>query len=86
MSYTDCPYCGKEIEIDNSENEDCESDVIHQQECDCGKTFTYTTYIHFCHTSERADCLNGGVHNFKKTHTFPPECARIECTICGEPK
>lgn len=82
-----CPYCGKYIEINHDDGYGFEEDELHQQECDyCEKTFTYTTYISFSHTTFKADCLNGGEHVWEKTKTFPPEFARLRCIMCGEEK
>ena len=81
----ECPYCGKEQEINHDDGYGYEEDQIHQQQCgDCEKYFTYTTYISFSYTAYKADCLNDSEHTFEPTHTYPLECTRMECTQCGE--
>ena len=86
-SDAECPYCGKEIEIDHDDGYGYEEDELYQQECShCEKTFTYNTSISFSHDTQQAECLNGGEHDFKKTHTYPPEFAEMRCNMCGERK
>lgn len=31
---------------------------------------------------EKADCLNGGDHDFRPTKTFPKEYTEMECAVC----
>lgn len=80
-----CPYCGTEQDIDHCDGYGYEEDTLHQQECRvCGKTFAYTTYITFDYKVKRADCLNDGYHSYEPTMTWPVECTRMECTMCGD--
>ena len=82
---TNCPYCGADVEINHDDGYGYSEDDLHQQECgDCGKTFTYTTVIHFSYSPRKADCLNGGEHDYHKTATYPPEFARLRCKTCGD--
>ena len=79
---TECPYCGEDVEINHDDGYGYSEDETHQQECGwCGKTFTYTTMIHFSYSTRKADCLNGGEHDYRKTATYPPEFARLRCKI-----
>ena len=82
---TNCPYCGADVEINHDDGYGYSEDELHQQECgDCGKTFTYTTMIHFRYRPRKADCLNGGEHDYRKTVTCPPEFARLRCKMCDD--
>ena len=84
---TECPYCGEDVEINHDDGYGYSEDETHQQECGaCGKTFTYTTMIHFSYSPSKADCLNGGEHDYRKTATYPPEFARLRCKMCDDEK
>ena len=86
MATVECPYCGAEQEVCYDDGYGAGEDELYEYECTCGKTFIFTTSIIFMHTSRRADCLNGGEHEFKLTRTYPKEFARLRCTVCGEEK
>ncbi len=82
-----CPYCSYTQEICHDDGYGVEEDIPHQQECPvCDKTFVYWTYISLNYRIYEADCLNGEEHDFQRTHTSPPEAARLECIMCGEEK
>jgi len=84
---TECPYCGEDVEINHDDGYGYSEDETHQQECGaCGKTFTYTTMIHFGYSTRKADCLNGGEHDYRMTATYPPEFARLRCKMCDDEK
>lgn len=84
---TECPYCGMGIEINHDDGAGYAEDEMHQQECcKCKKTFVFTTRISFDYWPEKADCLNEGKHDYRKTNTFPPEFARLRCSMCGDEK
>lgn len=81
----DCPYCGKGQDINHDDGYGYEEDRVHQQECShCDKTFVFKTFISFDYDADKADCLNGGEHEFKPTRTFPVECTEMECTMCED--
>lgn len=84
--YAECPYCGKEVGIIHDDGYGYEEDQIYNQECSCGKTFAFKTIIIFDYDTFKADCLNGGEHNYEKTRTYPPEFARLRCKDCGHEK
>lgn len=86
MKDATCPYCGAAVKIDHDDGYGYEEGTMHQQECVCGKTFTYCTAIHFTYTTHQAECLNDGEHDYKKTATYPPEFARMRCRTCGDEK
>jgi hypothetical protein len=80
---TNCPYCDADIEINHDDGYGYEEDRKHEQECDnCGKIFTFTTSILYCYETEKAECLNGGEHDYKKTMTYPEEFSKMQCTMC----
>ncbi len=82
-----CPYCNASEEINHDDGYGYAEDETFHQECgECGKTFVYTTVTTMHYYPGKADCLNGGVHQYEKTKTWPPEYARLRCTICGEEK
>lgn len=81
----DCPYCGAGVEINHDDGYGYTEDEKHQKECpECEKTFVFTTAISFHYSPEKADCLNGGGHDYHKTKTYPPEFARLRCSMCDD--
>ena len=77
-----CPYCDKRVE----DPDDCyESGVKYFHECQhCGKSFVFEIEYSREYNTRKALCLNGGKHDYQKTHTFPKKYAVMECTICGD--
>lgn len=85
MKDIECPYCGEDQEINHDDGYGYEEGRTYQQVCrDCDKTFTYTTSISFYYDAEKADCLNGGGHDFKPTTTVPKFFTRMNCSMCDE--
>ena len=85
MNDANCPYCGEPLEINHDDGYGYGEEELYQQECaKCEKTFCYTTRISFNHNTYKADCLNGGEHDYKKTITYPEEASRLRCTMCGD--
>ena len=85
MNDVNCPYCNAENEINHDDGYGYQEDEIYQQECDsCDKTFTFTTSIIYYYTAEKAECLNGGEHDWNQTFTFPKECTMMHCSMCDE--
>ncbi len=81
----ECPYCEKELDICHNDGWGYEEGVKHQMECcHCGKNFVFETSILFHYEPEKADCLNDGKHNYKKTTTCPVEFSLMECVMCGD--
>lgn len=82
-----CPYCDSEVEICHDDGFGYEESQTYQYECpECEKNFVFTTSIHFYHSAEKADCLNGGEHDYKETATFPRRYTQLVCTMCGDEK
>lgn len=87
MNDAECPYCGKDQEINHDDGYGYEEDELHSQECgDCGKRFTFWTSISFHYSTQKADCLNDAPHDYQLTKTYPPEYAKMRCTVCQEYK
>ena len=87
MKDINCPYCGFEQDINHDDGYGYQEDQTFQQQCEnCEKYFVYTTCILFSYDVEKADCLNGEEHLWKKTITVPVEFAKLRCQICGEEK
>lgn len=84
MAGAQCPYCGDDVEINHDDGYGYSEDDTHQQDCHCGNTFTFTTFIHFSYDTEKADCLNGGIHDWKPSFTCPIEYTKGVCSQCGE--
>jgi len=85
MKDVECPYCGKWQEINHDDGAGYEEDKTHSQQCgDCEKYFAFTTSILFMYDAEKADCMNGGLHNFKPTHTAPKFMTKMCCDDCEE--
>jgi uncharacterized protein (DUF983 family) len=81
-----CPYCDAEQDINHDEGQGYDQDILHQQQCsECHKTYTFYTYTHFSYDPQKADCLNGGTHDWKEMHIYPNfyKVARY-CSSCGE--
>ena len=60
---------------------------LYEEECPhCGKTFVFEVDYTRDYYTKQAVCLNGGEHDYQKTRTFPPEAARLKCSMCGDEK
>jgi hypothetical protein len=85
MEDVDCPYCGKEQEINHDDGYGYEEGKIHSQHCsDCGKTFAYTTSISFYYEADKAPCMNEEPHNYEPTITHPKCFTKMRCVHCDE--
>ena len=86
MSDADCPYCGAEIEINHDDGYGYNEDQVYEQDCGfCLKTFAYTASISVDHSAHKAECLNGGNHNWEPMINYPkrwPDAKR--CKNCGK--
>jgi len=83
---TNCPYCQAEIEINHDDGYGYGDDQYQQTCRSCGKAFVFTTTTVHYYDVEKADCLNGGEHKWKRTCTIPREFERMRCEMCGEEK
>ena len=74
-----CPYCGNQFQ-DCFELPECCDDV----ECgECGKHFTYETYVTRTFTSKKADCLNGSPHEWREPRVYDKYTVKY-CRACGK--
>lgn len=82
---TECPYCGKDIDICHDDGAGYAEDEQHQQECEhCEKTFVFTTYVSYIYDATKADCLNGSEHKMAEvTHTPRSWPDWKRCETCG---
>ncbi len=82
-----CPYCDAEIEISHDDDYGMEEGEWHEWQCHkCDKFFVFDTCISITHTAQKADCLNGGEHDYKKICEYPSERTLVCCTMCGNKK
>ena len=81
----ECPYCGETVEINHDDGYGYGDDTYEQECGSCDKVFTYTTYISYSYTLDKADCLNGlAEHDWKPTRTYPVEFTRMQCKVCDK--
>jgi len=62
-------------------------DVQYEHECEhCEKNFVYTIDYDPCYSEEKADCLNGGEHNYEKICGYPVELFenKRRCSMCDK--
>lgn len=85
MSDVECSYCEKSQGINHDGGYGYDEGKLHQQQCvECDKIFTYTTSISFYYEAQKVDCLNGGEHKWKASHTYPKEYTKMVCEECEE--
>jgi len=88
MSYdVECPYCGKEQEINHDDGYGYDENETFEQECyHCDKVFIYYTSISFYYDVMKAACKNGGEHQWKDDNGYPKEyfIGKQHCTVCDE--
>lgn len=85
MSYLECPYC--EHDCGDCFDDQHEQDVEYEHECEeCGKKFMFTINYYPSFSSNKADCLNGGEHQWEKIDGIPVEMFKdkYRCSQCGE--
>lgn len=81
----ECPYCEKYNEINHDDGYGYQEDELYEQDCEhCDKRFTYTTYIIYGYHSYKADCLNGGKHDWNAQTCYPKEFTKMVCSMCDE--
>jgi hypothetical protein len=85
MKDLECPYCGKEQDVNHDDGFGYEENEAHEMECSfCDKTFVFQTSISYHYTPSKADCLNDGNHKYEPTVTAPREFTKMRCTMCGD--
>lgn len=85
MSYLECPYCEHDC---GDYFDDChESNVEYEHECEeCGKNFIFTIEYDPTFSGFKADCLNGGEHEYEPICGVPKEAFenRYRCKNCSK--
>ena len=79
-----CPYCDKQCEADEEARR---QDEVYEHECEhCEKNFVYTLWYDICYSEDKADCLNGGEHNYEEICGYPPEVFKNKrrCSMCDK--
>jgi hypothetical protein len=79
----ECPYCGVENTVDYG---DIYGEGQYEFDCVmCKKTFVgYLSYLP-CWDPKKADCLNGGDHDWGKGMSVGRVVEKYdECKVCGE--
>ena len=85
MHDIECPYCGKEQEINHDDGYGYCEDEVYQQHCsDCDRYFVYTTSVSYSYEANKADCLNDGKHDWKPSHSYPKCATKMVCSMCDE--
>jgi len=85
MSYCYCPYCHQEIEEPYLDEPSI--DTTYEHECEkCGKKFVFTIDFSIDYNESKADCLNGGEHDWKPICGCPEEVFknRRRCSMCDK--
>ena len=87
MSNLYCPYCEHDC---GDYVDDChEQDTEYEYQCpECNKNFIFTIEYEPNYSSSKADCLNGGEHDFKPIIGYPTEYFKnkVRCSMCGKEK
>ncbi len=85
MNDLHCPYCDENL---GDHIDDChEADTEYEYECTkCDKSFIFTITYYPTFSSYKADCLNGGKHNYEKMCGIPEEMFKnkYKCKDCGK--
>lgn len=85
MGYFICPYCNKEIEEPYVEEPSVDETYKHECE-ECGKNFVFTLDFSIDYDEKKADCLNGGEHDWKPICGYPEEFYKNKrrCSMCDK--
>lgn len=84
MNYIECPYC--EANCAEPEESIAYNEILRWHCHECDRTFVYTAELSVYYTSEKAECLNGGAHDWKQIIGCPIEyfAKRRRCSMCNE--
>lgn len=85
MSDLYCPYCDDNL---GNHVDDChEPDEEYEHQCPkCEKNFIFTIDYYPSFSSNKADCLNGGEHDYRVITGFPREyfINKRRCHMCSK--
>lgn len=81
----ECPYCGKEIDLDFTDDWDYIYDEeLFQKECpECGMVLNVRPHANIDFELEKCEC-QGENHVWKLIDAKPKCCAKMYCVHCGE--
>lgn len=81
----ECPHCGDGQNV--SRDDGIEDGLQFERECrSCETNYMVTAHISVSFSADKADCLNDGQHDYRRTNTFPPQFERMRCSMCGDEK
>lgn len=81
MSEIECPYCSHQNEHDG---ESYQEDGNYEWQCaDCELNFIMNPRHSVSFHTEKADCLNGSEHTYRRQVGYPEERMETLCTQCG---
>lgn len=85
MKDIECPYCEKWFNISNDDGHGCDESKKYEQQCpNCEKNFVFTVSYTPNYSAEKAPCLNGGNHNWKRAFYLSLGRIFMRCSCCGE--
>lgn len=91
MDTVECPYCGEDAEICHDDGRHYYEDKRQSTECEhCEKSFMVSVSISYYFEGEKADCLNGAEHDWRKKWSqrnieqYPELGLEEECHYCDE--
>ena len=81
----ECPYCGKDINVDTDDMEEYEVD---EYKCEkCGKYFMGYASVSWSYNVKKLDCKNGlAEHKYKNVLISSRGYTIRRCKVCGEVK
>jgi len=80
----ECPYCETWNEICHDDGFGYDEHDKHQMQCErCEKYFVFETEITYTFSASKADCLNGGEHEWVTMPCHPEFMASRYCA-CGK--
>ena len=85
MSDVECPHCFHEIEICTDDGFGTDESETYEQKCPhCESTFALRVCISLTYSASKADCMNGGEHNFRVNKKNPWNIGKELCMDCGK--
>lgn len=88
MNEIECPYCEHQYDLCHDDGAFYDEDNRTEEECpECGKRFMVTSSISWDFNADKADCLNGGEHNWEKKYPvkhFPQLTNKEICRMCDQ--
>ncbi len=85
MNEIECPYCEKSFDLCHDDGAYLSESSREEAECEhCGKCFMVSSSVSWYFEGEKADCLNGGEHDWQQSGGAPVEhfIGRFYCTQC----